>query len=296
MSLSKIYTYQNHYIAQRVGLSLANINSTPLWRLVPPPNWPSFFFSFLKKKDNLILMNFLNSLLCIFISNSIAFSAENTFHIIIDPGHGGQDLGATRDSFIESKIVLQIAQKTKTLLDKQKNILTTLTRINNSGLSLKKRVQLAHDLKADLFVSLHANTSNSESVQGMEFYFNSPQSKPQNTDEPALPVKGSPTTLDIINKIKSDFQFYDKTEKSLLLTTTFKEKSSEQEKKSIVKRAPFYVIDHTAMPAALIELGFISNRREAKKLASEEHQNEIAHMLSTALLEYKEKSDKLNSL
>lgn len=228
------------------------------------------------------------------------FSAEKSFHIVIDPGHGGQDFGAIRDSFVESKIVLQIAQKIKTLLDNQKNITATLTRTDSSGLSLKKRVLLAQNLKADLFVSLHANTSNSEAIQGMEFYFNSLNPKPlddkSNAKESAVPYNPTPSTLDVINKIKHDFQFYDKTEKSLLLTSTFKERSSAVDQKSIIKRAPFYVIDHTSMPSALIELGFISNRREAKKLTSEEHQNELAHLLSTALLEYKEKSDKLNAL
>lgn len=253
---------------------------------------------------------FLILIVLITISVSTALAHQNTFHIVLDPGHGGNDLGATRDSFVESKIVLQIAKKIKTILDKQKNITTTLTRADKSGLSLKKRVLLAHELKADLFISLHANTSNSKSIQGMEFYFNSqiPKSLKTSTNI-KLNAKefsevfspSSPTATEVISKIKADFEFYDKTQKSLLLTKTFKEKSSSEEQKSTIKRAPFYVIDHTSMPSALIELGFISNRREAKKLASEEHQNKIANLLTSALLEYKEmeykeKSDKLNAL
>lgn len=247
---------------------------------------------------------FLILIVLITISVSTAFSLQNTYHIVIDPGHGGNDLGATRDSFVESKIVLQIAQKIKTILDKQKDMTTTLTRADGSGLSLKKRVLLAHELKADLFVSLHANTSNSKSVQGMEFYFNSQIPKSlktspniqSNAKEFSEVLFTSPTTTEVITKIKADFEFYDKTQKSLLLTKTLKEKSLKEEQKSTIKRAPFYVIDHTSMPSALIELGFISNRREAKKLASEEHQNKIADLLTSALLEYKEKSDKLNAL
>lgn len=249
-------------------------------------------------------MNFFLIIILITVSASTAFSLQSSFHIVLDPGHGGIDLGATRDSFVESKIVLQIAKKIKNILDKQKNMTTTLTRADESGLSLKKRVLLAHELKADLFVSLHANTSNSKSVQGMEFYFNSHTPKPL-TEAPNINLNAkkfsaglppSPTPAEVINKIKSDFEFYDKTQKSLLLTKTFKETSLVHEQKSIIKRAPFYVIDHTSMPSALIELGFISNRREAKKLASEEHQNKIAELLTSALLEYKEKSDKLNAL
>src|SRR3989344_2006764 len=102
---------------------------------------------------------FIFVFLGIFLSSLNVFSAEDSFHIIIDPGHGGQDFGAVRDSFVEAKIVLQIAQKVKINLDQQKNITTTLTRSNDAGLSLRNRVLFANESKADLFVSLHANTS-----------------------------------------------------------------------------------------------------------------------------------------
>lgn len=234
--------------------------------------------------------------LLIFLTHTIVFSSENTFHIVIDPGHGGQDSGATRDSFVEAKIVFQIAQKVKNNLDQEKDIAATLTRKNNTGLSLKNRVLFANELKADLFVSLHANTSNSEYVRGMEFYFNSVQQKSLESGKPANSKDQLLTNFQIIEKIKNDFMFYDKTEKSLMLTRAFKEKSAELEQKSIIKRAPFYVIEHTSMPSILIELGFISNRREAKKLISEEYQNEMARLLTSAILNYKEKSDKPKAL
>lgn len=232
--------------------------------------------------------------------SSVKYSFQRSFHIVLDPGHGGQDLGATRDSFIESKIVFQITQKIKANLDQQKNITTTLTRNHKQGLSLKDRVLIANDLKADLFVSLHANTSNSVSVSGMEFYFNSPNTNP--SPKPAASFENQfPTQSEVIEKIKSDFQFYDKTEKSLMLAKSLKAVQEQKNViigtdksmiKSTIKRAPFYVIEHTSMPSALIELGFISNRREAKKLTTENYQNEIAGLLTMAILEYKEKSDK----
>ncbi len=239
-----------------------------------------------------------------YFSVSVVFSAESLFHIVLDPGHGGQDLGAVRDSFVESKIVLQIAQKVKANLDQRKNIKTTLTRNDGSWISLKERVRLANEQKADLFISLHANTSNSKSASGMEFYFNSSNPKRRGAKESAalnnqlsnkLANKSEqPTTsAEVIEKIKSDFRLYDKTEKSLALTRAFK---AVQQQKSIIRRAPFYVIDHTSMPSALIELGFISNRREAKKLISEDYQNEMARLLTLAILEYKEKSDKPGAL
>lgn len=225
-----------------------------------------------------------------------SLSFANEFHIVIDPGHGGADLGAVRDSFVESKIALQIAQKIKSLLDKETNVNTTLTRIKNTSLSLKERVQMANDLKADLYVSLHANTSTSSSVNGMEFYFNSISPKPIEAEELLQSKNIFPNNLEVIEKIKNDFRFYEKTEQSLLLTKSLKSRSSDIETKSVIKRADYYVVDHTNMPSALIELGFISNRREAKKLVSEDYQNQLAQMLTRAILDYKEKSDKRSSL
>lgn len=242
-------------------------------------------------------MKFFFIILFWFVFGSMATaSTDRTFHIVIDPGHGGQDYGATRDAFVEARIVLQIAHKVKSQLDRESNIKTTLTRTNDSGLSLKNRVLLANAMKADLFVSLHANTSTSSAISGMEFYFNSTRPKSLIEKEVIPENRTAATNAEVIEKIRNDFLYYEKTEKSLLLTKTFHEKSQASDLRGIIKRAPFYVIDHTAMPAILIELGFISNRREAKKLTSENYQNEMAHVLTSAILNYKEKSDKLHSL
>lgn len=248
---------------------------------------------------NFLKLSFIVFYFSIYFSISVAFSFENTFHIVLDPGHGGHDLGAVRDSFVEAKIVFQITQKIKFQLDQKKNITTTLTRTETQGLSLKERVILANKLKADLFVSLHANTSNSKSMNGMEFYFNSNSPKNISLSSNSAKLKNQALThAEVIEKIKKDFQFYDKTENSLLLTKAFKsaqEKnvSLKNPKKNRIRRAPFYVIDHTAMPSALIELGFITNRREAKKLTTEEHQNEMAQLITAAILEYKEKTQEM---
>ena len=92
------------------------------------------------------------------------------------------------------------------------------------------------------------------------------------------------------------FSFYEKTEKSLLLTRTIQEFTGVSAQKSIIKRAPFYVIENTMMPSILVELGFISNRREAKKLTNPDYQNELAEQIAKAILDYKEKSDKPSPL
>lgn len=204
------------------------------------------------------------------------------FRVIIDPGHGGSDLGATRDSFVESKIVLAIADKLKAELEKE-NMQAILTRADDSHLTLQQRVQMANEKKADLFLSLHANWSRSKQVSGFEFYFASQQNQTRNPSESHLTKPN-----DIVEKIKTDLTLLGRQKLSLEFSQQAQQQIADQ--KSVIRRAPFYVIENTSMPAVLIEVGFISNRREAKQLASPEYQSEIADLLTKSVLSYKQKS------
>lgn len=228
----------------------------------------------------------------LFLSLLLFQSASASFHVVIDPGHGGTDIGASRDSFVESKIVLAIAEKIKASLKENAVtadvIETTLTRETDSNLSLQQRVRVANELNADLFVSLHANSSTSAQVSGFEFYFASNQAQVETEKV------HSTKPLAIIEKIKSDLITLGRQKQSLAFSQQMQQESND--KKSVIRRAPFYVIENTAMPAVLIEVGFISNRREAKKLSTPEYQSEIATLLTKSILSYKEKSDKKLSL
>ena len=214
--------------------------------------------------------------------------AAKSFRIVIDPGHGGHDLGAVRDSFVESRITLVIAKKLKEQLALLKLSDTYLTREQDINVSLQDRVTQAEALQADLFISLHANTSTSKHWTGMEFYFNTPKPVLKKTAD-----SGNVTNNQVLAQIKEDFKNYAKSEESLLLTKTIQtETTVSTTEKGVIKQAPFFVIENTAMPSVLIELGFLSNRREAKKLTNPEYQDEIAKRLAQAILQYKEKSDK----
>ena len=250
-----------------------------------PPPLAVFFFLFLhlNRYPELVLKYFLLIFVVPFFS--VAAATEN-FRVMIDPGHGGQDLGATRDSFVESKIVLQIAKHLKSALEELNVKDVLLTREADENISLKERVNKANQAGADLFISLHANTSSQATWSGMEFYFNA---NSRQVPEPA-PLK--PTNNEVVAQIQKDFKYYEKTEKSLVLSKSIQTLTNSTEQKSIIKRAPFYVIENTEMPSILIEMGFISNRREAQKLNDPTYQKEIAVLIAKALLSYKEKSDK----
>jgi N-acetylmuramoyl-L-alanine amidase len=231
-------------------------------------------------------LGFLFSVCLSFASFAKASTTVRDFRIVIDPGHGGNDLGAVRDSFVESKIVLQIAKLLKSEIENLNVHDVYLTREKDEPLSLKDRVSKANEIGADLFVSLHANTSSQPLWSGMEFYFNA------NSRHVAEPAPLKPTNNEVVAQIQKDFKLYEKTEKSLELSKVVQILAESTEQKSIIKRAPFYVIENTEMPSILIELGFISNRREAQKLTEAAYQKELAKLIAKALLSYKEKSDK----
>lgn len=199
-------------------------------------------------------------------------------------------MGAVRDSFKESKIVLELAKHLKVALEELNVKDVHLTRDSDMTLSLKDRVDKANQIGADLFISLHANTSSQPLWDGMEFYFNA------NSRPAAEPIPLRPTNNEVVSQIQKDFRFYEKTEKSLALSKSMQMLAGSREQKSIIKRAPFYVIENTEMPSILIEIGFISNRREAKKLVDPVYQKDLAQLIAKALLNYqlsyKEKSDK----
>ncbi len=227
------------------------------------------------------------------------------FTVVIDPGHGGIDGGANRGSFVESQIVFQIAEKIEAQLKKNQTFQVSLTRSKNRGISLHDRVQFAVDKKADLFLSLHANSSTSIQVSGMEYYFSSKymttfggKSAPTIflTEKNKGSAAGDSNT--VVETIKKDLAEFGKMKRSLELSqniqTAWQLRNAENKQISAskIRRAPFYVIENSSMPSVLVEVGFISNQREARKLVSAEYQDELARALTDAIVNFKEKSDK----
>ncbi|MGZ3724844.1 MAG: N-acetylmuramoyl-L-alanine amidase family protein [Pseudobdellovibrio sp.] len=228
----------------------------------------------MKRFARIFVMLFLNFHFC--------SAAENySLRVVLDPGHGGHDLGATRDSFVESKIVLEISKKVKKRLEELNITDVHLTRESDQTLSLQDRVSFANKIGADIYVSLHANTSISPSLSGMEFYFSN--FKPDSQTMSAAPEEM--TNNEVVAQVVKDFNSYAKIENSLSLSKAFQ--VNNQSTKSIIKQAPFYVLENTQMPSVLIELGFISNRREAKNLTNPEYQNAVADSIAEAVLEFK---------
>jgi len=172
--------------------------------------------------------------------------------VVIDPGHGGGDPGAVGIGGLQEKeVTLAVSQQVVALL-KQKGVNAILTRSNDQEIELEPRVQFAERANADVFVSIHANafTASRTDVSGIETYYYS----------------GSGQSL--ARSIQSN----------LLKELGARDRG--------VKQANFYVIKYTDMPAALVEIGFVTGAEDAARLSSATGRSKIAQAIARAILEY----------
>lgn len=173
------------------------------------------------------------------------------YKVFIDPGHGGNDNGASGNGYLEDELNLQISKKIENKL-KQKGIDVEMSRTSDYFLTLGERAIKANEYGADVFISIHQNSANSSSASGIETYYHK-------------------------NKLKHK-PYSDIIQKQVILETKAKDRG--------VKSADFAVVRETDMPAALFESGFISNKEESKKLANTSYQDKIAIGISNAIESY----------
>jgi N-acetylmuramoyl-L-alanine amidase len=205
--------------------------------------------------------------------------------ICIDPGHGGEDLGAIgRSKLQEKSVTLQISLKLKQLIESRTGLRVIMTRDKDSEVSLNTRASIANNQRAQMFISIHANSSFRKSAYGSETFFVSlqatdqeslelAQKENQNMEDPGESIKNDELKMILWNMAQTEhiresskLAEYIQNELNELLGT----------RNRGVKQAPFRVLMRTAMPAVLIETAFISNASEERKLQSEEFLDKIA--------------------
>ncbi|WP_421659332.1 N-acetylmuramoyl-L-alanine amidase [Leptothermofonsia sp. ETS-13] len=171
--------------------------------------------------------------------------------VVIDPGHGGPDPGAVGIGGLQEKeIVLDIGIKVASLLERQ-GVQAVLTRRDDIDLDLEPRVQMAEQLRASVFVSIHANAINMSrpDVSGLEtYYYNS--------------------GADLARVIHS----------SILEGTGAPDRG--------VRTARFYVLRKTTMPAVLVEVGFVTGQSDATKLSDPSYRSQMAAAIARGILQY----------
>lgn len=235
-------------------------------------------------------------------------SPASALHIMLDPGHGGIDTGAVYGPAKEAELVLTVANRLKALLEKDSSFQVSITRTQDRNISLPERVRLAEAKKADIFVSIHANSASDIRAKGVEFFFQnnlppdeeslflaSQENQAMITSHEMHEVSGG----DEVSKkgdvaaIVEDLRRQNRMLSSLRLTQTLTNvwETDTSAASSTIKQAPFYVISKTSMPSVLIEIGFLTNPREVKKLLNKDYQGDLAQKIYKALVSYKEKVD-----
>lgn len=170
--------------------------------------------------------------------------------VFLDYGHGGSDPGAIGNGVREKDLTLQIGKKVARLLRNSKQTVVE-SRTTDRYLSLAQRTRLANNSKADLFVSIHINSFTRATAHGVETFSHT----------------GSKNGAKLAKAIQDE----------LVKTGLFRSNRG-------VKTANFYVIRNTTMPAALTELGFISNKEDVKIMTTK--QDELAKAIADGILKY----------
>jgi N-acetylmuramoyl-L-alanine amidase len=214
--------------------------------------------------------------------------------IVIDPGHGGKDPGGIGEYGIKEKnIVLPVAKYLKYELNKR-GYKVYLTRYTDKFITLKNRTKFANKKHADIFISLHCNISPKHSdVYGVETYFLSParSSRAKRVAKLENSAIGNlhSTTQNILLNFLNKNRIIDSTKLSIDIQKSLiynLKKQYQNIRDGGVRPAPFWVLVGTNMPAILIEMGYLSNKMEAKRLNSKTYQKKLAKYIADGIENY----------
>ena len=207
--------------------------------------------------------------------------------IVIDPGHGGKDPGAVSQARKEKQIVLSLSKTLRDLLVK-KGYNVRLTRETDVFLPLRKRTQFATNQKADLFISLHVNASLSVKAAGIETYYLALASDESARITAMRENAGAKYNMKELETLVGRILKESKSTESRRLAELIQAQlaSGKQVKNRGVKHAPFVVLIGTKVPAVLVEVGFISNPAEGKKLTTKAYQHQLATSIAAGIEQY----------
>lgn len=257
------------------------------------------------------MRQFLSFLFILFFLNlPIQLSARSGKHfvVVIDPGHGGKDYGALRGNYREKDINLAIALRLGELIEQSmSDVRVIYTRKSDVFIELDQRANIANKAKANLFISIHTNSTgeSSTSVTGAETYIlglarskeNLEVAKRENSvilleDDYSQKYEGfdprSPESY-IIFEFMTNKYMEQSYEMANFVQGEFKRNTNQRDKG--VKQAGFLVLRKTAMPSLLVEVGFVNNQKDASYITSTSGQNDMAQAIYRAFRKYKKELD-----
>ncbi len=223
-----------------------------------------------------------------------SFKPGKIRRIVVDPGHGGHDPGAMNpDGTKEKDVVLQMGMKLAKRIREELGIDVVMTRSSDVFIPLEERTAIANKVNADLFISIHANSSLSRAAAGIETYY----LNLAKTEKAArVAARENNTSLDKVNllqailfdlmanyKLNDSARLADDVQKNLYRTI---DKQFGGTKNLGVKQGPFYVLVGATMPSILVETAFISNGTEVERLKSSGYQDATVSGIVEGIRDY----------
>ena len=214
--------------------------------------------------------------------------------IVIDPGHGGHDTGTIGPEGLQEKdLVLEVGRRLGKLLETRLGAEVVYTRKDDTFIPLETRTAIANQRRADLFISIHANSSNDPDARGVETYYlnftSSPEALEVAARENAVSEKSIYELQDLVKKIalkekiEESREFAGDVQESLHSGLAAK---SPAIRNRGVKKAPFIVLIGANMPSILAEISFVSNPADEHRLETSEYRQRIAESLYRGIAKY----------
>lgn len=231
--------------------------------------------------------------------------AQEPFTVVIDPGHGGFDPGAMGNQITEKKITLQYALEIGRRINQaDDDIQVVYTRTKDLFIPLHKRTAIAREHQADLFVSIHVNSFTEAYVRGLDTYVMGMHTSEENLElakkENAVILieenyqkhyagfdPNSSESYIIFDLIQEEY-LLNSAEFSIFIQNNVAEYTSRKARGT--KQAGFLVLKEANTPSVLVELGYLTNKEEAKYLLSDKGKGEITRAIAQAVVQYKQAS------
>ena len=215
--------------------------------------------------------------------------------VVLDPGHGGDELGTQgAKGTLEKEITLSVARRLRTLIESRLGLKVFLTREDDRTMSLDERSAFANNHRADVFLSIHANSAVRPALKGAEVYYLTVEradlearkkAEESGTTLPAL--GGANRAVDLILWETAQARYLEQSS-SLAGFVEQALRARIAMSPRAVQQAPFRVLVGANMPAALVEIGYLSNAEQETQLAGAGYQDQVAQSLLDALIKFRE--------
>lgn len=251
-------------------------------------------------KRHIRIFNVCLSLFCILSVNCYAKEPIKSRCVVIDAGHGGKDPGTVWGKFYEKDINLSVGKAAGAIInEKLPDVKVIYTRSTDKFITLADRTNVANGARADIFISIHTNSSPSRSANGTETYVMGVDKSKANLGV-AMRENG---VISLESDYTERYEGYDPNSSESLIMFSLMQYSYLEESISLakmlqnryknsgranrgVKQESFLVLWRTSMPSILTEIGYLSNENEARYLLSDKGKREIAKSIAEAAIEY----------